>query len=423
MRLKTIILALSLFLSASIACGQQGNGYLRLVFAGDLMGHVPLHNAARQSDGSYDYSPYFQYIKDYIQSVDLAVVNLEVTLAGKPYTGYPCFSAPDAIAAAAQDAGFDIFVTANNHCMDKGRRGLERTIGVLDSLGVAHLGTYRTAQERYKDHPLIVERNGIRLALLNYTYGTNGISVREPNVVNMIDTAMMLRDLQTARLKKVDFVIAVVHWGVEYQKHNNKEQERIARWLFDNGCNAVIGAHPHVVQNMTIDVNPDNERYPELVVYSMGNFLSNQHDPGCDGGILFELDLYKRGAVTNIYSCAYMPFYVHKAVVDGRRQYHIVPTSDALAYPDSYGISSSALQLIRRFDDNIRRLMAEEPPTAHNYRIPECRFYDNQKPLPQCLYADCYQTFGYPLSGRPLSLPIWRRGWSQGVFPLGNCTK
>ena len=86
MRLKTIILALSLFLSASIACGQQGNGYLRLVFAGDLMGHVPLHNAARQSDGSYDYSPYFQYIKDYIQSVDLAVVNLEVTLAGKPYT-------------------------------------------------------------------------------------------------------------------------------------------------------------------------------------------------------------------------------------------------------------------------------------------------------------------------------------------------
>ena len=130
------MLWLLLLAAAAPSHGQQGYGHLRLVFAGDLMGHMPLHSAALQPDGSYDYSPCFQYVKDYIQSADVAILNLEVTLAGKPYTGYPCFSAPDAIAEAAHQAGFDVFTTANNHCMDKGSRGLERTLDVLDTFGM-----------------------------------------------------------------------------------------------------------------------------------------------------------------------------------------------------------------------------------------------------------------------------------------------
>ena len=150
MRSKAIALALAALLSVAHSYGQQGSGHLRLVFAGDLMGHLPLHSAALQPNGSYDYAPCFQYVRDYIQSADVAIVNLEVTLAGKPYTGYPCFSAPDAIAEAAHQAGFDVFTTANNHCMDKGSRGLERTLDVLDTFGIKHLGTYRTVQERSK---------------------------------------------------------------------------------------------------------------------------------------------------------------------------------------------------------------------------------------------------------------------------------
>ena len=106
---------------------------LRLIFAGDLMGHTPVHEAALQEDGSYDYTACFKYVKDYVQSADLAIANLEVTLAGPPYTGYPQFSAPISFATAAWEAGFDILTTANNHCMDRGKYGLEATLRNLDS--------------------------------------------------------------------------------------------------------------------------------------------------------------------------------------------------------------------------------------------------------------------------------------------------
>ena len=183
---------------------------LKIIFAGDLMGHTPQHKAALKTDGSYDYTPCFRYVRDYIRSADLAILNLEVTLAGPPYTGYPQFSSPRELAVAAKEAGFDIFTTANNHCMDRGKAGLERTLRVLDTLGIPHLGTYRDRQQRDQEHPLIVNRNGIRLALLTYTYGTNGIPAVSPNVVNLIDTADMARDLAVARLRGADFIITLL---------------------------------------------------------------------------------------------------------------------------------------------------------------------------------------------------------------------
>ena len=166
------LLSAIIFLSAFFPAQGQS---LKIIFAGDLMGHTPQHKAARTADSSYDYAPCFRFVKDYIQSADVAIVNLEVTLAGPPYTGYPQFSSPRELALAAKEAGFDIMATANNHCMDRGRMGLERTLRVLDTLGIPHLGTYRNREQRDREHPLIVERNGVRLALLCYTYGTNGI--------------------------------------------------------------------------------------------------------------------------------------------------------------------------------------------------------------------------------------------------------
>ena len=196
---------------------------VKIIFAGDLMGHMPQHNAAKQADGSYNYEPCFRYMKNYVQSADLAILNLEVPLAGKPYSGYPQFSAPEALAEAARDAGFDIMTTANNHCMDRGRHGLEQTLKALDSLGIPHLGTYRNQKQRNAEHPMIVERNGLRLALLTYTYGTNGIPVQYPNVVNMIDTNEMARDLRMARQKGADYVITLIHWGIDTQLINKSE--------------------------------------------------------------------------------------------------------------------------------------------------------------------------------------------------------
>ncbi len=381
---------------------------MRLVFAGDLMGHIPLHKAAQQPDGSYDYEPCFRYVREYIESADIAVVNLEVTLAGKPYTGFPCFSSPDAYAAAARNAGFDIFATANNHCVDKGRRGIERTIRILDSLDIIHLGTYTDLQQQIENHPLIITCNGIRLALLSYTYGTNGIAVPKPNVVNFIDTVQMLNDIKTAHRCGADFVIALMHWGVEYQKHSNREQERLTRWLFDNGCDAVIGGHPHVVQNLTIDANPDNDRYPEPVVYSMGNFYSNQHDEGCEGGIMVELELLKTNNKTEVYSCSYMPVFVHRATVDGRRQYQLVPSTDALAYPNSYGITAAEMASLKRFDSATRTLLQKGQNTFEAYQIQERRFYENRRPVTWSRNGGYQLFFGNPLSGPPLRTAAWK---------------
>lgn len=410
MRLKRLFCLMLLAAVACQAAAQPCDGHLRLVFAGDLMGHMPLHKAAQQPDGSYDYEPCFRYVKDYVESADLAILNLEVTLAGKPYTGFPCFSSPDAYAAAARDAGFDIFATANNHSVDKGRRGIERTLRILDSLDIPHLGTYADQQQRMETYPLIVNRNGIRLALLNYTYGTNGIAVPRPNVVNLIDTLQMLQDIKKAQRSGADFIVALMHWGIEYQRHNNKEQQRIARWLFDHGCGAVVGAHPHVVQNLVIDANPDNGRYPEPVVYSLGNFFSNQQDEDCNGGIMFELELLKQGGKTELYSCAYMPVFVHRAIVEGgRRQYRIVPSSDALSYPDLYGLGAADLNRLKRFDLSTRDLLQDcQAGLGSLYRIQETRFYDNGQPAWRRRQRVPYLDYATPFYGHPLRCVAWR---------------
>ena len=365
---------------------------VKILFAGDLMSHMPQVNAAKQTDGSYEYAPCFRYVKDYIRSADLAIVNLEVPLAGKPYSGYPQFSAPDALAQAAKEAGFDIMTTANNHCMDRGRHGLERTLRALDSLGIPHLGTYRDREQRNAEHPMILERNGFHIALLCYTYGTNGITVQHPNVVNMIDTAEMARDLRVAKERGAEYTITLIHCGIEYAVKANREQEEIARWLLEHGCDAVIGGHPHVVQNFTLDAIPNNGRYPEVVVYSMGNLISNQRDVNTDGGIMVELTLERclespeYGEEEADVLCIdgwYMPYWVHRGTVDGLYQYYIVPSTDAVAYPDSYQITGADLKALQLFDCNTRKRL-EACRLWNGYNIEERIFYRNILPLHRC---------------------------------------
>ena len=376
--IRTLLLvALVLATQESYASNNDGQpkSSVKIIFAGDLMGHLPQHNAARQADGSYDYTPCFRYVRDYVRSADLAILNLEVPLAGKPYSGYPQFSSPDALAAAARDAGFDIMTTANNHCMDRGKRGLERTLYALDSMGIPHLGTYRDQAERDTCHPLVIEVGGLRLALLSYTYGTNGIPAVAPNIVNLIDTVEIERDLRMAHNRGANFVITLIHWGVEYAVKANKQQEETARWLLEHGCDAVIGGHPHVVQNFTIDAIPDNNRTPEVVVYSLGNLVSNQRDVNTDGGIMVEMTLSKQ-----VEKVQYLPYWVYRGTIDSLYQYYIVPSSDAVAYPDSYQIRDADLKALNLFSDNTRRrLEACRLPDGRN--IEECIYYRNTLPL------------------------------------------
>lgn len=177
-------------------------GDATLVFAGDAMQHDRQIEAARRSDGSFDYSAYFRHVADYVCAADYAVVNLECTLGGKPYKGYPCFSAPEEYAVALKDAGFDLFLHANNHCLDRRDAGLRRTLDQLDMLGVPHVGTYRNAAERAKNYPFVADVKGIKIAFLNYTYGTNGITVQGDVVVDYIDRAKSIR-ISRLRAEKV----------------------------------------------------------------------------------------------------------------------------------------------------------------------------------------------------------------------------
>ena len=258
---------------------------LTLLFAGDMMQHAGQIKAAQCADGTHDYSECFTYVKDQIAAADIAIANLEVTLGGKPYTGYPMFCAPDEFAVAIKDAGFDILTTSNNHCCDTGRRGLGRTLQVLDSLGIPSLGTYRDAKDRAQRYPLLVEKNGFRIALLACTYGTNGLPVPEPYIVNLIDTTQIKQDIARAKSMRPDAIIAIIHWGTEYVLTSVSSQRWQADWLLAHGVDHVIGGHPHVVEPIEFRDSTN------LVVWSLGNYISNMTKDTTYGGLMVTMNL------------------------------------------------------------------------------------------------------------------------------------
>lgn len=284
--MKTLLAVVAILYSVILSAQER----ITLLFVGDLMQHQAQIDAARTPQGTYDYSPCFSLVKEQIAQADIAIGNLEVTLGGRPYKGYPAFSAPDEYLKAIKDAGFDILLTANNHCLDRGKQGLERTLLMLDSLNIPHAGTYRDSADRRSSYPLIIEKKGFRIALLNYTYGTNGIPTTTPNIVNRIDKTVMQNDIRRAKTYRPDAIIACMHWGEEYQRLPNNEQRSLADWLLQQGVTHIIGSHPHVVQPMELRTNGTQQH---VIVYSLGNFISNMSAPNTDGGLIFTLELEK----------------------------------------------------------------------------------------------------------------------------------
>lgn len=295
---------------------------LTLIFTGDIMGHdTQIASALATGDHGYDYRPCFAYLEPYFSGADLVIGNLEVTFAGPPYKGYPQFSSPDELADALKMAGFDILVTANNHALDRGIEGVERTVRQLDQRGILHTGTFTGPAARMKHYPLVVEKDGIRIALLNYTYGTNGLKVPPPAIVNRIDTVQIKKDMEKAAGARPDFILVTMHWGNEYEPDESPVQSELASFLFRQGADAVIGSHPHVVQPIRGSGKGD------LVAYSMGNFISNQRDRFRNGGITFELELVKDSEGRRIENPGYLPVWVHKPVTKNGTLFTLVPAA------------------------------------------------------------------------------------------------
>lgn len=346
--------------SASCFAGEQADT-LSLLFVGDLMQHQAQLDAARREDGSFDYSGCFAEVSPEIMKADIAVGNLEVPLGGKPYTGYPAFSAPDEWLFALRDAGFDVFLAANNHCLDRGKKGLERTVGVFDSLKVWNAGIYRDSLDRADRYPLLIEKKGFRIAILNYTYGTNGIPVPSPGMVNLIDRKQIRQDVVKARRMNPDAIIACMHWGIEYKLLPENADRELARWLLKLGVDHVIGSHPHVVQPVEV-VDTLADKKPHVVVYSLGNFISNMSQLHTDGGMAVKLLLRKANGKTRLAGSGYLFVWTSRPVLSGKRNFAVYP-SDI----NKEKVNAAEKNRMELFLNNVRRLFHDHSTGMEEY--------------------------------------------------------
>lgn len=300
---------------------------ISFLFAGDIMGHdEQIWSAENRENHTYNYDDVFSYIKPVISEADIAIANFEVTLGGPPYTGYPQFSSPAALASAVKNAGFDYLVTANNHSADRGKKGILGTINRLDSIGIPHTGTFADASSRDSLYPLIINYRGASIALLNYTYGTNGIKVPEPVIVNALDKAVITADIERARSRNPDIIILFLHWGTEYDTIPSGEQTELAGYFFSLGVDLVIGSHPHVLQKMVWAKNQDG-RKDGIVVYSMGNFVSNQRRQKTDGGAIVKIEMSLSNDRYIISNAGYYLTWVYTPIEKYRKKYFILPGS------------------------------------------------------------------------------------------------
>ncbi|MEY5131802.1 MAG: hypothetical protein RL734_1869 [Bacteroidota bacterium] len=361
MRLYTYIIMMSMMMFHSCTgdeSKQEGTtdsikvDSITLVFAGDMMSHMPQVKAAYNPQSKrHEYEHWFQFLKDTIASADFAIANLETPLGGEPYSGYPMFSAPDAFAEDLKKVGFDILVTANNHTVDKGRKGLERTLNILDSLNILHTGSFRDQQQHDSTTPLMIEAKGVKIALLSYTYGTNGIPVPKPNVVNLIDHVQMEKDIVKARSLGAQIIIPIIHWGVEYQTYEHPSQVKTAEFLASKGVDAIIGMHPHVVQPIKY-VKSNRDSIP--VAYSLGNAVANMRDRYKDGGLLIQLTIKVENDTPRITSFNDIPFWVWKGSskeVKGIHGYYVIPESKISILP------ISEAKKARVFFDDTRKIL------------------------------------------------------------------
>lgn len=337
-------------------------GDVELLFVGDAMQHKGQLERARHlgNDGQFDYSECYFHLKDEISNADYAVCNLELPLGGNgDYSGYPTFSAPDSYAESLKDAGFDLFLTANNHSLDRRDKGVRRTIEVLNKMGVDHIGTYDNIQQRDSLVPFIKNIKGIRIGFLNYTYGTNGITARDGAEVALIDKKKISEEIKKTREAGAELVVVAIHWGIEYVLLPNGVQKDLASFLVDEGVDMVIGGHPHVIQPMEVRHN-EKEDKDVLVVYSLGNFISDMKKPDTAGGALVRTIVGRDSSGKAKFKNAnYDIFFVVKPHGD-KDNYQVVPSWKAELIPSGQsglwnGFKSSALNIFNNHNIKVPR--------------------------------------------------------------------
>jgi poly-gamma-glutamate capsule biosynthesis protein CapA/YwtB (metallophosphatase superfamily) len=347
-----------LFVTLSLAArGQEAETLkISILFTGDIMGHdEQIWSAENRETHTYNYDEVFTYIKPVISEADIAIANFEVTLAGLPYKGYPQFSSPPALAQACKNAGIDYFVTANNHSADRGREGIEGTINRLDSLGIPHTGTFLSQAARDSLQPLIIRKKGASIALLNYTYGTNGIKIPYPVIVNQLDKEGIASDIEKAKSRNPDFIVLFLHWGTEYDTVPSKSQYDMSRYFLSKGADLIIGSHPHVLQKM-VWLKNDTLLKDKAVVFSLGNFVSNQRKSKTDGGAMVRVELIRSGRSLKISNIGYYLTWVYTPIVNYRKKFYILPCSE-FEYKAGFFDTPANYLLMKNFINDSRTLL------------------------------------------------------------------
>ncbi len=314
------------------------NTQATILATGDIMFHMPqIRGAYDENIGKYDFKHNFEYVKKYIKSADLAVANFETVTAGEdiPYSGFPNFNSPVETLDAIKYAGFHMLTTSNNHCLDQGKKGLLNTISAIEERGLINIGTYKEPVEDI----FMMDINNIKIALLSYTYGFNGMGYtlteeEQKYMVRKIDEDRIEHDIQKTKDKGADIVVVFIHWGNEYQREPSEEQINLGRKMVQWGANIILGSHPHVIQRSEIIQYNGKDNY---IIYSMGNFLSNQRRETMDNkytedGVMVKLILEKDYSKkqTIIQDIEYIPTWVRRYKQDGRWVYQILPVKEFL---------------------------------------------------------------------------------------------
>jgi len=328
-----------------------------IISTGDIMMHSPQTKAGLQREsGGYDFSFMFEKVAPILREGDLVIGNLETPLAGEAnggFTGYPMFNAPEILAKNLKDAGFTLVSTANNHSLDRGFKGLCATLDHLDGADLAYTGTFRSQEER--EQIAFINVKGVRIAVIAATYGSNGIKLPAANsyALNYIHEETLLEEISRARAEGAQYVILMFHWGVEYQSKPNKDQTTLAANLLRGGADLILGNHPHVLQMgemvslsdlyedeaLEISYKASGKDRQKFVMYSQGNFVSNQEGLERLCSILLKLTIGVDGATGEPYlkEAGYVPIYTQKRNRQGSSKHMVWPLEVALAELEAGG--------------------------------------------------------------------------------------
>lgn len=340
-----------------------------LTSLGDTLCHNTQYwDAYNSKTDEYDFSYVYEDIKNYTLSSDITIGSLETTFAGKEkgYSNYPTFNTPDSLATALKDIGVDVVSLAGNHALDYGYTGLCRTIDVFDNIGLSHLGTYKTAEDQEKI--LIKDVKGVKIAFINYTYGTNGIPLPSGKdfCVNLIDKDFIKKQINQAKEQNVDMIVACMHWGTEYRTTANSEQKDLANFLFENGVDVILGNHPHVLEPMekkTITLQ-DGTTKDVFVVYALGNFTADQRDEITRDSAILNLTITKNSnGKISIDKVNYIPIYMYKNTNVSTHKFKILDIEKTIKdYEEgkTTSINSTVYNNLKKQLEKIKSILGDE---------------------------------------------------------------